>query len=97
MRPPYGAQDLETRQVAGRLGYPYTVMWDVDAIDWKAESDGGPTTDDVVARVLARAQGGSIVLLHLGGYHTLEALPRIVAGLQAKGLTPVTLGEMFGR
>ena len=24
-----------------------------------------------------RAQGGSIVLMHLGGYHTLEALPGI--------------------
>jgi peptidoglycan/xylan/chitin deacetylase (PgdA/CDA1 family) len=96
MRPPYGAQDLETRQVAGSLGYDYTVMWDVDTIDWKPESEGGPSADDIVARVLARAKGGSIVLMHLGGYHTLEALPRIVEGLRDRGLEPVTLGRMFG-
>jgi hypothetical protein len=34
-----------------------------------------------VAKVLAEAQGGSIVLMHLGGYETLNALPAIVAGL----------------
>jgi len=96
MRPPYGAQDLETRQVAGRLGFAYTIMWDVDTIDWKPESEGGPTTDDIVARVLARAQGGSIVLMHLGGYNTLAALPRIVEGLRERGLEPVTLARMFG-
>jgi peptidoglycan/xylan/chitin deacetylase (PgdA/CDA1 family) len=96
MRPPYGAQDLETRQVAGRLGYDYTVMWDVDTIDWRPESEGGPTTDDLVARVAARAQGGSIVLMHLGGFNTLEALPGIVAGLRDRGLEPVTLARMFG-
>jgi peptidoglycan/xylan/chitin deacetylase (PgdA/CDA1 family) len=96
MRPPNGAQDLETRQVAGRLGFAYTIMWDVDTIDWKPESEGGPTADDMVARVLARAQGGSIVLMHLGGYNTLAALPRIVDGLRERGLEPVTLARMFG-
>ena len=38
----------------------------------------------------------SIILMHLGGFNTFEALPDLVAGLQAKGLEPVTLGEMFG-
>jgi hypothetical protein len=44
---------------------------------------------------LSKAQGGSIVLMHLGGWHTLEALPDILAGLQSKGLGPVTLAEML--
>ena len=44
----------------------------------------------------ATAQGGSIVLMHLGDWHTLEALPGILAAVQARGLRPVTLGEMFG-
>jgi peptidoglycan/xylan/chitin deacetylase (PgdA/CDA1 family) len=96
LRPPYGAQDLETREVAGSLGYDYVVMWDVDTIDWKPESDGGPTADDLVARVVARVQGGSIVLMHLGGYNTLEALPRIVEGLHDRGYEPITLARMFG-
>jgi peptidoglycan/xylan/chitin deacetylase (PgdA/CDA1 family) len=96
-RPPYGAWDAKVRAGVGAAGWGYIVMWDVDTIDWKPTSDGGPTADDIVAKVLSRAQGGSIVLMHLGGYHTLEALPRIVAGLADKGLTPVTLGEMLGR
>jgi hypothetical protein len=33
----------------------------------------------MVAKVLDRAQGGSIVLMHLGGYETFEALPRAPA------------------
>ncbi len=96
-RPPYGAQNATVRSAVGGAGWSYTVMWDIDTIDWKPEADGGPTADDIVAKVLSRAQGGSIVLMHLGGYHTLEALPRIVDGLRARGLVPVTLDRMFGR
>jgi peptidoglycan/xylan/chitin deacetylase (PgdA/CDA1 family) len=72
-------------------------MWDVDTIDWKPTADGGPTSDDIEAKVLSRAKGGSIVLMHLGGYETLDALPGVVAGLRKRGLEPVTLSEMFLR
>jgi peptidoglycan/xylan/chitin deacetylase (PgdA/CDA1 family) len=71
-------------------------MWDVDTIDWKPIDDGGPTAQQIVDKVVGRAQGGSIVLMHLGGYETLQALPGIVAGLQSRGFTLVTLGTMFG-
>jgi peptidoglycan/xylan/chitin deacetylase (PgdA/CDA1 family) len=70
-------------------------MWDIDTIDWRPTVDGGPTARDIEARVLSRVQGGSIVLMHLGGYNTLEALPAIVDGLRAKGLEPVTLTELL--
>jgi peptidoglycan-N-acetylglucosamine deacetylase len=96
-RPPYGSQDLASRQVVGRLGWSYTILWDVDTIDWKPESDGGPTADDIVAKVLSRARGGSIVLMHLGGYETFAALPRIIAGLRSLGLQPVTLTQLLGQ
>ena len=75
-------------------GYPLTVMWDIDTIDWRPESDGGPTAADIVAKVRANARGGSIVLMHLGGYNTLDALPGILAALREAGLTPATLSEM---
>ena len=95
-RPPYGGWNDAVRTGVATAGWRHLVMWDVDTIDWKPESDGGPTTSDIVAMVQANAQGGSIVLMHLGGYNTLDALPGILAALQAKGLQPVTLGEMFG-
>ena len=70
----------------GSAGYAETVTWDVDTIDWKMEKDGGPTAADIVAKVvgdagmgLPGARGGSIVLMHLGGYNTAAALPAIVS------------------
>ncbi len=96
-RPPFGSHDAAARAAIGTAGWPYTVMWDVDTIDWKPTADGGPTRSDIEAKVLSRAQGGSIVLMHLGGYETLAALPAVVAGLRKRGLEPVTLAEMFIR
>jgi peptidoglycan/xylan/chitin deacetylase (PgdA/CDA1 family) len=95
-RPPYGGIDDQIPVSAAAAGWPDTVLWDIDTIDWKPRDDGGPTADEIVDRVLSSAQGGSIVLMHLGGYETLAALPGIVAGLEDLGLEPVTLDTMFG-
>jgi peptidoglycan/xylan/chitin deacetylase (PgdA/CDA1 family) len=95
-RPPFGAWNGSVREGVGAAGWGYVVMWDVDTIDWRPTSDGGPTAADITAKVLSNARDGSIVLMHLGGYHTLEALPDLVAGLRAKGLEPVTLTELLG-
>lgn len=94
-RPPYGGWDNDVLVGAGRAGYPWTVMWDVDPIDWKAVADGGPTASQIVSRVLSKAQGGSIILNHLGGWNTLDALPNVVAGLRARGYSLVTLERLL--
>lgn len=95
-RPPFGGLDDQIPAVVAGAGYGYTVLWDIDTIDWRPEADGGPTAQQLVDKVVGRADGGSIVLMHLGGFNTLEALPGIVAGLRARGLTPVTLGTLLG-
>jgi peptidoglycan/xylan/chitin deacetylase (PgdA/CDA1 family) len=95
-RPPYGAWTYEVRVGVGAAGWSRLVMWDVDTIDWKATADGGPTADDIVTKVVSRAQGGSIVLMHLGGWNTLRALPGVVSGLASRGLTPVRLSDLAG-
>lgn len=95
-RPPFGGVNQAVLNAVGPAGYPYTIMWDIDTIDWLPEADGGPATAQIVAKVLGNAQGGSIVLMHLGGYNTLAALPQIVEGLRARGLEPVKLSEMLG-
>jgi peptidoglycan/xylan/chitin deacetylase (PgdA/CDA1 family) len=96
-RPPNGGYDADVLAAVGRAGYRYTVTWDVDTIDWRPIKNDppGPTADQIVAKVLANAQGGSIVLMHLGGYETLEALPRIVDGLRADGYDLVSLDELI--
>lgn len=97
-RPPFGAYDGPVLAAVGAAGYADTILWDVDTIDWRAIANDppGPTADQIVAKVLANAQGGSIVLNHLGGYETYAALPRVVSGLQARGFELVTLDEMLG-
>ncbi|HEX6867942.1 MAG TPA: polysaccharide deacetylase family protein, partial [Candidatus Limnocylindrales bacterium] len=95
-RPPFGGVDDRVLRDVGAAGYSRTIMWDIDTIDWRPVADGGPSADDLVATVVSRAQGGSIVLMHLGGFNTLDALPDMVAGLRSKGLTPVTLEDMTG-
>src|SRR5262249_4852106 len=67
LRPAAGLQDLAVRTTAGAGGWSYLVLWDVDPADRLAEIDGGPTVDDLTARVVARSRGGSIVLLHFDG------------------------------
>jgi peptidoglycan/xylan/chitin deacetylase (PgdA/CDA1 family) len=94
-RPPFGGVDASVVSGVAAAGYDRTVMWDIDTIDWRPEEDGGPTAADMVAKVTTNAQGGSIVLMHLGGYNTFDALPEMVANLRAKGLEPVTLAEML--
>jgi peptidoglycan/xylan/chitin deacetylase (PgdA/CDA1 family) len=96
-RPPNGGYDADVLAAVGAAGYRLTVTWDVDTIDWRPVKNDppGPTADQIVAKVLSRAQGGSIVLMHLGGYHTLEGLPRVVDGLRSAGYELVTLDEMF--
>jgi len=96
-RPPNGGYDTNVLAAVGAAGYRYTVTWDVDTMDWRPIKNDppGPTADEIVAKVLGSARGGSIVLMHLGGYETFEALPRIVAGLRAAGYVLVSLDEMF--
>jgi peptidoglycan/xylan/chitin deacetylase (PgdA/CDA1 family) len=96
-RPPNGGYDTAALAAIGAAGYRFTVLWDVDTIDWRpiVNDPPGPTADQIVAKVLANAQGGSIVLMHLGGYETFEALPRIVDGLHAAGFDLVTLDELL--
>jgi len=96
-RPPFGTETPTIVAAAASAGFGYTVLWSVDTNDQTSSAVGGPTAQDIVTRVLSRATGGSIVLLHMGGEHTLEALPGIVDGLDQAGLAPVTLAEMFGR
>jgi peptidoglycan/xylan/chitin deacetylase (PgdA/CDA1 family) len=95
-RPPNGGYDAAVLAAVGAAGYARTVTWDVDTIDWRpiANDPPGPTADQIVAKVLANAGNGSIVLMHLGGYETFEALPRIVEGLRDRGFDLVTLDEL---
>jgi peptidoglycan/xylan/chitin deacetylase (PgdA/CDA1 family) len=94
-RPPYGAVDKALREVAADAGYPVTVMWSTDTIDWRKVADGGPTAAQSAAKVLAGRQAGAVVLMHLGGWTTRNALPAMVTGLRDAGYTPTSVSALF--
>ncbi|AXH95393.1 cell wall-binding repeat-containing protein [Ornithinimicrobium avium] len=90
-RPPYGSYNTFVRDQAAAVGYPKTVYWARDTIDW----DPATTTAQIVARTTSPLPAsGSIVLSHLGGYRTPEALPQIIDVLRANGYTMTTVSDM---
>jgi peptidoglycan/xylan/chitin deacetylase (PgdA/CDA1 family) len=95
-RPPYGSHDQAVRIAASEVGWKKTVMWDIDTIDWRPPppTDTGPTTVQIVNKVVSRATNGSIVLMHLGGWNTYASLPSMVHGLRGRGLTPTSLSDL---
>ncbi len=101
-RPPF-VKDIEpethiqarTLQASAALGY-ITIGQKIDPLDW-----GRPGADEIVNRTVeyASRQSGNIVLLHDGGGNrsqTVEALPRIIDQLRAKGFRFVTIHELLG-
>jgi peptidoglycan/xylan/chitin deacetylase (PgdA/CDA1 family) len=78
------------RAAAGLAGYRTVVAFDVDPSDYL-----DPGAALVISRTLAGVQPGSIVSLHLGHAGTVQALPSILDGLKARGLTPVTVHTLL--
>jgi peptidoglycan/xylan/chitin deacetylase (PgdA/CDA1 family) len=97
---PFG--DVNSRVLADVNGLGYVaVRWTVDSLGWEGTS-GGQSVQSVTSRVLAAAQPGEIVLMHLGSNPddgtTLDAaaLPAIIDGLRARGYSFVTLQALTG-
>jgi peptidoglycan/xylan/chitin deacetylase (PgdA/CDA1 family) len=88
VRPPYGAVDASSLAAIGAAGYRYVVLWDVDPQDWRR-----PGAVAIAQRAVGPARAGSIVVLHVIT-QTAAALPSILAGLESKGLRPVSLDEL---
>ena len=94
-RPPYGSINGSVIEAAAAAGYTKTLMWDVDTIDWKPISDGGPNAQQIATKVITNAGSGSIVLMHLGGYETLDALHIMVPGLRDRGFLLTSISDLL--
>ena len=95
-RPPYGCRDPRVLECAEQLSLT-TVLWSVTPRDWQE-----PPAATIAERVLADVRSGDVVLLHDGDAaehrgrpNTADALPAILAGLRARGLTPVRVDELL--
>jgi peptidoglycan-N-acetylglucosamine deacetylase len=83
-RPPGGSWSREVLALAEEVG-ERTVLWSLDSLDAR-----GLKPQILARRVVKQAEPGAIILLHDGGGDratTLRALPRIVRGLRARGIS----------
>jgi peptidoglycan/xylan/chitin deacetylase (PgdA/CDA1 family) len=91
-RPPYGDYDNGVLADAGAIGYTWTVMWTIDSLGWK-----GLSADEIVDRVLSRAEPGAIVAMHVGSQaQDGPALARVIDGLRDAGYSFVTVADALG-
>jgi peptidoglycan/xylan/chitin deacetylase (PgdA/CDA1 family) len=91
-RPPYGSLSPQVMDWLEGLP-PAVTMWDVGTNDWAM-----PGAEVIAREVHDKTQPGSIILLHDGGgdrSQTAEALPAIIEGLLARGLTFTTPDRML--
>jgi len=90
VRPPYG--DVDARVLAQLLASGSMIaMWSLDSHDYEIKDP-----EELAARCSPRhVSGGEVILLHEGQQWTLDALPRIVAGLRDAGYAMVTMADMF--
>ena len=94
-RPPYGSISDAVIDAVASAGYTKTFLWDIDTIDWKPISDGGPTAQQIAAKVVGNSVNGSNVLFHLCGFETLDSLRLIVPGLRDRGFTLTSLSDLL--
>ncbi|MGN9784208.1 polysaccharide deacetylase family protein [Nonomuraea sp. ZG12] len=90
MRPPYGSTDRRVAALTRRRGQAQ-ILWNVDTFDWR---DRVPA---VVARRGAKAEPGSIVLMHDIHRTTVKAIPDLLDRLTRKGYAFATVSELYGR
>jgi peptidoglycan/xylan/chitin deacetylase (PgdA/CDA1 family) len=91
-RLPYGTYTDEALNAINDQGL-YIIQWD----DVSGDPDPDIDAKEMTAWVLQQAQPGSIIIMHANGrgWHTAEALPRIIASLREQGYTLVTITELL--
>jgi peptidoglycan/xylan/chitin deacetylase (PgdA/CDA1 family) len=94
-RPPEGAYTDDVLATATGLGYTKTILWTLDTADWRPLEDGGPTAEEIADNVLEVSESGTIILMHLGGYETLDALRILVPALRERGLLLTTISDLL--
>lgn len=102
-RPPFGtdsepetADQLRQVELASALGYLIVGM-QVDPGDWQK-----PGVDEIVSRTVTALEHGegNVILLHDSGgdrIQTVQALPRIIEALRARGFQFVSLSDLLSR
>jgi peptidoglycan-N-acetylglucosamine deacetylase len=90
-RPPFGAYDDRTNELAASIGYTNVLMWN---------GSYGDSTPLKPRKILALAREylrpGAIMIGHANHIAVTTIFPQLAEIVAARGLHPVTLDEMFG-
>jgi len=91
-RPPYGEWDQHLVEIAGKMGL-MTILYDMVSGD----PDPNISVQRMSEFIITRAQGGSIVVMHVNGrgLHTAEALPIIIDRLRQRGFDFTRLSALL--
>jgi peptidoglycan/xylan/chitin deacetylase (PgdA/CDA1 family) len=98
---PFGSKDAKALTEVNSLGY-VAIRWTVDSLGWEGTMNGRRSAQFTIARVLAAATPGEIVLMHVGSNPTdhsmldAAALPAVIAGLRERGYGFTTLQALLG-
>lgn len=89
LRPPYGSRNPTVDTVSKKLGMA-EILWNVDTLDWRY-----PDPDRIRHAAVNPSRRGSIILMHDIHRTTVAAVPRIIADLQRRGFTLVTVTQLL--
>lgn len=84
LRPPYGAYDASTRNIAETLGLGI-MLWSLDSHDWKQLPPDYAKLRSARGTLYEQGDLRGIFLFHDTHRNTVEDLPRIIANLRAGG------------
>jgi peptidoglycan/xylan/chitin deacetylase (PgdA/CDA1 family) len=87
---PYGSYNAGALKAVGEAGYPFSIHWTLDTIDWQQ-----PSAEVIISRIQTGASNGDIILMHIGGINTPEAVDKVIPILRAMGYNLVTLTELL--
>lgn len=89
-RPPYGMVTRAEREIARDNGL-VLVTWSIDTKDWESRS----SAESIHAVIMRDLHPGAIILMHEIKAHTIDALPRIIADIRAKGYEIVPVSQLI--
>lgn len=87
---PFGESNERNMELVTKLGY-FPISWSFDSMDWKNEG-----IEKIFKRVTTHPfVNGQIMLFHIAGKYTVEALPATIQYLKQKGFDFIRVSDLI--
>jgi peptidoglycan-N-acetylglucosamine deacetylase len=94
MRPPYGAFDVDVRNVLSRED-DALVMWNVDSEDWKYRNDDQRIINNIFSPRTGVYANGGVVLMHDIHPQATRVIDRVIERLEQDSFEITTTGDLL--